>query len=276
MVKQKKNGCVNAILYFGMFVALGLLTFILLIPKKPEHFYVSSRDLYLSRSDKDYDRAFEANRTTFDDKDETLLMNTCYQFPTNLNLQHDCYEVTFGMQVRNFTEVNNRIQNEVKLMRQQIGKRIKGPIYAMLSQAPFMRDEKGNVISVQYNIVDYNQSPVNVMKKGDDTNVRLFISVTLYFTRYFKNRQERSNPYDLKGVLSGYISRKPQCYLSCFNDIDNKFCGCINQTSPYVSKCVGTPANGDLLKAAAANFRVLYLVNHRDPILVQADALESM
>jgi hypothetical protein len=144
----------------------------------------------------------------------------------------------------------------------------------MIAQAPFMRDEKGNVITVQYNSGSYVQEPVNYMKNNADKQP-IFFTVTLYFTMYFKNKQQRTFPYDLKSVLRRYSTRKQQCFMSCYNDSNNNYCGCINTTTPYVSKCASTPASGDIKKVEPANFRALYIINHLNPFMAQYNALVS-
>jgi hypothetical protein len=279
-------------IYFIIFVLLGILTYMLLVPKSRESFE-TSRSLY--PKSKDFDKDFVSSLSTLTDNDDMLLMQGCYQFdPKNAtrSIPNDCYTVRFQLYTTTFETVRAKIIEQFMIFKDKIkqnssssGDRIEGDVYALIEQSPYYRDNNNNVIAIQYNISSYLSEPVNVMKTNTSANVfnqPIYIRVTLYFTRYgFNGLLRASNvpPLDVKSYLRPFRTNKEQCYIACPKDVTDSYCGCLNRTTKtdpqdnqfYASSCVSTSlsTNGtaNLNKAVNADFGILYIVNPKSSAL---------
>jgi hypothetical protein len=175
-----------------------------------------------------------------------------------------------------------------ELKQRDNGKNLKDPAYVLIEQAPFMRDDQGNVVTMQYSTRIYLFEPVNVMRTGASTadfNKPLFFRITIFLTNYYQNMSKRPSPLDIRMSLSPYRSKKDQCYISCIKDNTNSFCGCLNRdpvagdNQSYASKCSSTPLpiNGgqvDMSKNIEADFAILYAINTRASMLVSMNLFE--
>jgi hypothetical protein len=286
----KKNGVgktwVQVLVFLLTFILLGVVAYVLLMPKNRETFESeTSRSLY--KKSYDFENAMKLNSTVLADRDDMLHMAGCYQVsPTDTKrsmIPSDCLIINFNMYTNSFDDVRARIVDELMKVKQRVGKSLEGPTFVLVEQSPFMRDSKGNVITVQYTISDYLDEAVNVMKKGSDGAVfdqPLYIRVTLYLTQYYTNYTKRSSPMDILTPLNPYKTRKDQCFVSCPNDSSNSFCGCLNKTidpkdpKSYVAACSSTPlpTNNkapDTTKAVPADFMILYKINPAASVLAK-------
>lgn len=135
---------------------------------------------------------------------------------------------------------------------------IQGPVFAILTQAPYMIDDRGDVISHQpFNRDDYSYAaPAFAVARTEDTppkrGLRMYIH--LVYLMYDTNRKvvdTNATSFD----FASYFMEKMQaiqalkvdknlCGIRCIGDgIRGLLCGCVNQSQPYLSRCLGTTEN---------------------------------
>lgn len=273
---------------FLLFVLLGTLIFILLIPKTSlkDHFQLqnqTSRSLY--QSSNKFESDMKTLFTTLNDNDDMLLMAGCYQLPPNNRsmFPKDCLQTSATLYTASFDEVRSKIMSMLlELKARNKGTNLADPVYVLIEQAPYMRDDKGNVLSMQYNVRSYMFEPVNIMRTGasaEDLKRPLFVRITIFLTKYYNNMSPRLTPQDIRMTLFPYRSKKDQCYIGCIGDTSGSFCGCLNRdvvngdNKSYASKCSSTPipVNGgtvDMTKNVEADFAILYTLNTRASSIV--------
>lgn len=289
-ITSSVSKCYNIVVYFLAFILVGTLIYIMLVPKsnKLDMFQVSnglttSRTLY-QRSN-NYEQDLKTLYSTLGDNDDMLMMASCYQLPPNSRsmIPADCLREEFTLYTASFEDVRSRIIGKLNdLKSQNKGQLLEAPAFVLIEQSPYMRDEAGNVITMQYNVRSYNLSPVNLMKRGassGDLGKPLFFRITIFLTKYFNNFSMRPSALDLKMALLPYKSKKDQCYISCIGDVTKSYCGCLNReqdtadTSSYAAKCSATPlpVNGQINvnQNVPADFAILYSINTKASVLLQ-------
>jgi len=234
----------------------------------------STRSLYMKSDNVDtFDSDVQVMSTTLKDRMEPLLMKRCYQLPPRKKLKMNCYNYEKIVQTNRFDMVVSKIKDDIKMFRRKIRRRIKGSVYVLVTQAPYMRDANGKEMVVQYHIGSYLQSPVNVMKNEEQNTFdqQLMFYYRLYFTNYSDKAFPRLTPFDVLKYLKKYESSKSQCYVSCANDSMDSYCGCMNLKLPYKASCVATPLTGSQDKAEPADFTILYEVNPNSTLFANDD-----
>jgi hypothetical protein len=141
----------------------------------------------------------------------------------------------------------------------------KFPIYACISQAPYLKDNNESTI-----VWDHNRGqPISHYKKGcslgtknDETDLcvhthKMFIQILLIF---FKNDCEKINKFIDYINLDRNKSSSLQCNINCGNSdrVDGLACGCLNKQGSY-----DDGAYNSICKTGTANvdYSVIYYVN---------------
>jgi hypothetical protein len=291
-IKNKVNSIVKTVVYIALASILAIFVYILLIPRRytSEHFQEahtsnSSRSLY--KSSQNYETDLNMFRPTLSDGDDMLIMKGCYQLPPNVRnmFPSACAKTTFSIYTSSFEEIRAKIIStllEAKAKNNNQKLTDAHPIYVLVEQSPFMRDDKGNVLSMQYNVSSYGFHPVNLMRSGAsvaDNSRPLFYRITIYYTAYTQVvGNVAATPYNFDSSLARYRSKKDQCFISCQGDTTDTYCGCINRdvdkndNKSYASKCSSTPlpVNGvvDTTKNVEADFVILFTLNTKAPIII--------
>lgn len=295
-MRKKIGSCIDKtvsyILYGVLLFVAAVLVYILLIPRKRiERFQEtskSSRSLY--RTSKNFLSDLNTYFSTLSDNNDILLMQSCVQFQQDSPawFRNDCYFTANATYSASFDQIRTKIVSNLQdFVSKNNGKPIKGDVYVILFQSPYMRDEAGNVLSMQYNVSSYDYSPVNIMKSGanvKDTTKPLMIGYFMFYVNYYMNMSERP-PFDIHSALSKFKVNKDQCFIGCQGDTTETYCGCVNtkawsgDPNSYASSCSSTPlpnANGivDATKNVVADFFVLYKINRLSTTITSAVKFE--
>lgn len=291
-------GCMSYISYVIIFIILAVFVFVLLVPKTTRETFqlgprqISSRELY--KTSKNFDADFKTMYSTLSDSDDMLVMSGCYQYTAPGNTWDPVFPGCLVKMEKIYTASFNDVRSKIIAMLQDMknqnkGQNFDGPAYVWIEQAPFMRDDKGNVITMQFNVRSYNSTPINLMRTGssvDDMKKPLFFRIIVILTSYYQNMMKRLEPYDLRMALLPYKSKKDQCFISCIGDPGDSYCGCLNRdldpadNKSYASKCSATPISMDgspvdTTKNVEANFAILYNLNTKSSDIVQANVFNS-
>jgi len=158
-----------------------------------------------------------------------------------------------------------RIDIERKLFDFKKGQKVQGPVYAMISQAPYYTDKQGDVIFHQpFNKNEYLQAP-NYEFQSPPKN-GLYVIVYLLYPMYDKAKQRITitNFKDhLLEQMKPYHDQKTHgdmCKIHCIGDT-GLFCGCLNTNSPYSSRCLGPVDETDTQNTAYTTYTMMYRVN---------------
>jgi hypothetical protein len=131
---------------------------------------------------------------------------------------------------------------------------IQGPVFAVITQAPYYIDDQGGVIYHQpFNKDDYSYAPTLTVQQPDLTPPRdgLRIYAHLIYLMYKPDRSVvniSANDFDFKtyfknktSPLKALQTNNNMCRIRCVGDgIRGLLCGCVNQSQPYLSRCLGT------------------------------------
>jgi len=156
---------------------------------------------------------------------------------------------------------------------------VQGPVYAILTQAPYMLDDTGDVIYHQpFNRSDYpTNTPTFAVANKDKVppvnGIRVYLH--LVYLMYDRNRTPVNatastfnfNQYYTQkmATLQGLKVDSNLCNIKCIGD-GGLLCGCVNQTKPYESHCLG-PLAGQAPVLQNTNkfsdYMMLYRINER-------------
>lgn len=292
--------CKNIIMYVFLFLVSATLVFLLLTPRcmmrrnTVDHFQGMSSSRTLYRTSNNFEADMIARFNALSDNDDMLLMSGCYQLTPKALItmkKPDCFTRSFTLYTNTFDEVRARIVSELQdiVRKDNKGARLMDPAFVMIQQAPYMRDDAGNVITMQFNTRSYNLMPVNLMRTGatmDDTKRPLFFRAMIYLTKYTPNMQRRTHELDIKTSMLPYRSKKDQCFIACTGDTTGSYCGCANtdinesDSKSYAAKCSSTPISlsgeaVDMTKNEEADFAILYTINSRSSTIVRANVFSS-
>uniref|UniRef100_A0A6C0CT25 Uncharacterized protein n=1 Tax=viral metagenome TaxID=1070528 RepID=A0A6C0CT25_9ZZZZ len=211
--------------------------------------------------------------TTFDRNLVNLFKNVV--FP----VKKEFFEVT------HFAEVETRIMQHLQRFYSQNSlTQLNGPIYALIFQAPYLRiiDKDCNVrnLSVQYNAkayentsysIDYEKtaSIPSVQEKcitqigtvnRQKVNILLYLLFPTYNKSYqFVYRNWENIQCNMRSIIDKRSFEGP-CFIKCYEQGENKTCGCLNQETPYEATCLSD--NKDDLNLY--NYGNLYLINSEE------------
>lgn len=275
-------------LYVLLFIFLGTLIFILLVPKYKEEFQtmnspgVSSRSLY--RTSRNFDNDVSGLHSVLLDRDDLILVAGCYQFNNpsvdpSTYLPSDCYVESIGIYTNSFEEVRSKIGETLKSLAQRVnGKRLNSDAFVLLLQSPFLRDNVGNIIAVQFNIsmmnFDFKRGPSSTLADRP-----LFIRAYIILPMYNRELMLKPSSTDVMAQLAQYRTNKDQCFMKCVGE-SNSYCGCLitkkNPSDPrsYASACSSTPDfRGDTnrSKNIPVNFGILYRINKKARYMVESN-----
>ena len=223
------------------------------------------------------------------DKDYSLLMQRCYQFPNkNLeNINNDSSVVLGGSLMRkfnmftvDFNEVVQRITRDVDEFKQASNGKVYGPVYALIFQAPYYRNSAGGVLSIQSFNVDGMQYAPRYDERDPGSKQPVFYFVMVIYDRYNTNRTLKAHTdiacFKNNGIPEmdkKYFSKELQCYIKGVGSSDgiNKFVGCASTNGStagaagYAAKCLGpasaTAASSTDPKNTESSYGILYMVN---------------
>lgn len=267
-----------------MFLLLGIITFLLLVPCRRETFQllndntpVTSRSLY--RTSTNFDKDVSGLATVLADREDFLQMTACYQFDPAVDPRTyfpKCYISSFGVYTNSFEEIRAKIISTLKTIAERAStKPLQGNIYILIQQSPYMRDDAGNVIAVQYNISSYDFNP----KVGKDASGQpLYVRAYIILEKYTSDLRLSTSPSNVVMTLLPLKTNKDQCFLKCVNDNTSSYCGCLNLTpvsnasQSYTAACSSTPdriGNTDTNVNVPADFAILYRINPFAKVMVE-------
>ena len=208
--------------------------------------------------------------TTFDRNMEKLFKNVV--FP----VKKEFFEIT------HFAEVETRIMQHLQSFYSQNSlKQLNGPIYALIFQAPYLRiiEKDCNVrpINVQYNVKAYENLSYSIgyEKTTSGPSVeekctgrireveRNKVSILLYllFPTYDKSNKFVYRNWDnIQCNMRSLIDKRSfdgPCFMKCYEQGQNKTCGCLNQKEPYEATCLSDDKND----RTRYNYGNMYLIN---------------
>lgn len=291
-IKVSKEGMFNVfhvLMYAVMLILLGALIFVLLYPRSREEFQqvsmqkVSSRSLYKTSDNFDVDVSGLA--TVLDDKDDPLLMAGCYQlnpkYDPRAALPKDVYIYSFGIYTNTFEEVRAKIMSSLSTIKTRLNSPIEGDVYVLIQQSPYMRDNEGNVIAVQYNISSYKFEPKSGKNVAD---VPLFIRAYIILDSYSRSLSRLPAAVNINQHMIRFRTKKDQCFIKCVNDTTSSVCGCLNRIQneqnpkSYTSSCSSTPNRTGAANTSVnvpVDFAVMYKVNRLSSAIAQSNVFSS-
>lgn len=244
-------------------ILLVVAAYVLLIPHEP---FATSRTAYRNGvSEKERTRM----QNRYDDRDDLMQMYRCYQLPLAYDVAktieaNDVAQVTFTTYTSSMDEARSRIVSEIIAYRDKIhADRLLGPVYVLLSQAPYFVDSQKRPMAVQYHITDYAFKPYNVLNR--DSSRPIFLKVTVVFAAYDKKGKARAKISALSDLKYGpmkfadFESRHDICFVECPSE-PNSFCGCLTTDKPYKTTCMG-PSIANKKKDEPTTFYVAYTIN---------------
>lgn len=199
----------------------------------------------------------------------------------------DFYVTAFHTRTNSFESVMRDIRTNVADLCKFNGEghRVKGPVYALIVQAPFYRDlrtgvtdimgEDGQIIHVQpFSLAEFNwlpavvlrdkSAPYQPMENADGIAVSVYIMYPLYEpSRLPKNVAPEQREQFVNSCLNHWLQHsvtKAACKIKCPNH-DGYICGCLNTDTPYKSFCLGPSKPTDKKDKAFVTYGVLYRVN---------------
>lgn len=161
------------------------------------------------------------------------------------------------------------------------GKPIKGPIFAIVSQVPYYRNDAGGVLPVQFYAEEYHLKPYNVFK--DKTKGYVTTKVVVLFPAYEANSgslRERILPEAIRSseerrmeflqaliidILKDKEVIRRYCFLECA-DNPSLLCGCYSE--PNQSSCLAPKRDANTeeerSKPTESHYVVMYSVNKKN------------
>lgn len=211
---------------------------------------------------------------------DLLFMDRCLKFKKS--------DVDTMIQKVNFPyhKIQSTIMNQMDLEKQiMVGiedfylkyklSQLRGPIYVMVFQAPYLRvvDENCSVrpIHIQYNIKDYQYLGYLVGKDTSDLALinnpngcsqninteKTSIIMYLLFPSYDKKLRPLYVSWEnIKCNMMPFFNQREfddKCFIRC-KDSSKYVCGCLNSTIPYESKCIENNGNYN-------DYGIMYLIN---------------
>ncbi len=161
------------------------------------------------------------------------------------------------------------------------GKPVKGPVFAIVSQVPYYKNDSGGVLPVQFSAHEYHLKPYNVFKSKDGGYVK--IKVAVLFPAYeansgsirhrllpeaIRSSAEKKTEY-LQSLIIDILKEKEvirkYCFLECA-DNPSLLCGC--HTSPNESSCLApkrdATTDAEKSKPVESHYVVMYQVNKKN------------
>jgi len=244
-----------------------LLIFILLII--PRYLFIepfdTSSDLY-RKNINEIEYYKEIYGDSLQDFEKTLLhMNRCIKIPfeemenftNNIVLNATFPILSKKFTIDSYSDIEAYILNSLQSFNKKTEK-IHGPIYVLISQAPFIQvinnncDAKSVFIQFNYdNDIFNNKSKLVTFDKNITTECndvikekqsqKMSVIVYILLPTYNKNgnfvyRSWENIKCNMKDLLK-YRNKDKYCFMECVNSTIP--CGCMSQDEPYLSRCLG-------------------------------------
>lgn len=251
-----------------------------------------------------FDKDLKDSRT-FSDQHALLQTKRCYQFELKedtltkslMSLQK-AKVVIRGQSIEGKSAtVENTVLQILKKFKKEIGGRfIKGPVFVILSQEPFYRDEKCGLMPIQYYLSDYLFKPINIFVEDKKHCTQQYgepqvvIHVACILPAYEDNRSsvkrriipnvhnktlEQKNDYLEKIIINRMKNAeviKDYCFMECLDEPDIS-CGCYTSDKKIHSACIAPkvkPKNdADKMKVTKSHFMMLYSVNKNNRSIIE-------
>lgn len=147
--------------------------------------------------------------------------------------------------------------------------KLQGPIYVLLFQAPYYRNNEQKPISLHLNTGSYGMLPYNATGNVPDDDAPIYYYVQILFSRY--NRMGMLSQLDfmrdkfLPQMDKENFSKEMQCFLTTKNNRQRVFlpggCGSTDGT-PYRATCLGPARPGVMdTKETLSSYGILYEIN---------------
>lgn len=246
----------------------------------------TSSELYKEDIDEDtyYKKLYGDGITEF--AEQLLYMDRCIKLPymdtdafLNKWISTAKFPIIEGkLLVNRYSEIEDFIYEKLKQFPKKT-KKIYGPVYILISQAPYIRnihdDCKVDNLYIQFNysynqfknqsrIITYNTDKdiPKICKntihstRNQKMSVRIYICLPTYNKKgQFVYRSWENVKCNMKELLK-YRNKDKYCFLNCVDsDIS---CGCMSQDTPYKSRCLGDNEKLDDKHYTYAN---LFLLN---------------
>lgn len=281
-----------------------IIVFISVVPRKKYEYFDSLNSLTAFGSDSTESYYYTATSLTdFDNKvsqnfnamvdytSSMLLMKRCYAFPETIlntieeNIDSTIYQKNLTIYTNDFADVERKILDTlIEFANRQPTGKIKGDVYALISQQPYYRNADGTEISLDSTTINerHNYYSPKYTGKAVIDEQPIYYVVKLYFAAYASDGSYMGCTdrfYSGMQILDATnASNENQCFITCAND-SGKFCGCatgtatnpsrlnINaareaHTSPYDSMCLGVNRDpNDKTKITPTTYFILYIVN---------------
>lgn len=261
-------------------IAFGLILFIVMIVLIPKESFVNSSIVSykdIPNETEFYKKLYGLNITEF--KDELLWMDRCIKIPMSKDLSSFISNASFPiisktLETESYEDIEQTILTELKNF--YLTKNLKtfhGPVYVLIGQSPRLtvvdKDCISRTLAIQFTTIPANLKGLSSYQTispectNPPTNSTMSIHIHLLFPTYntsgkFVYRSWENIKCHLKDLLSERSKEYP-CFLTCMKNT-NMTCGCINQQTPYVSKCLGDNEQG-FMDPNAYNYWNLFIVN---------------
>lgn len=248
----------------------------------------TSFDLYRRYSSQDFDYQMGVYKSSLGDIKSLLHVYGC-----GVNLGSSPYGLdglvkscTAGLHVQqfsvlsnNFNDVNMKVLGLIEDFYSRTNRMpIKGQVYAVISQAPFYRDDANNFLAVQYNADNYLNKPTNVMKSNHTTGYPMiqfngYLIFTAYTDKLVPIRDVATRKKVVINIKKVFRQKENLCFITCPQH-DNLPCGCGTQDKPYLSNCLESGNPSKMSSGQKYTYAVLYRVNPRFADMFARDVLE--
>jgi hypothetical protein len=309
-----------------MVFLLLVIVFIMLFPKSKETFQlntgVSSIGMLRAKVDDNTDflskmRAFDsdmvANQSILSDQYNLLLAKRCYQFDvskTELEGRMNQLKaakipvrstefIYYPKRTSNPTIASETVKLLTMIKKQIGGMPMQGPVFVMVSQAPYFRNDKCGMMPVQFYADDYSMKPLNKSVedfdkcKGEE-EPHIKIKLWAIFPAYHETSMAlRIIPQHAAGsdnntakyleklvmdVMNQFETVKKYCFMECADDA-GMVCGCYTSETGPKSLCMA-PSNrpttdAEKNTAVKSHFVMMYTVNTKNQTVVEEEIFEA-
>lgn len=280
-----------------------IIVFISVVPRKKYEYFESLNPVTALAGDSTQSYYYRATSLTDFDNKVSQNFNAMVDYTTSMLLMKRCYTIretlleefegwTSYIYIKNISVYTNDFADvERKILdaliefadRQSTGK-IKGDVYALITQQPYYRNADGTEISLDSTTINdrHNYNTPKYTGKAVIDDHPIYYSVRLYFAAYSTDGSYiacKDGFYKAIEYLDqNSASNENQCFITCASN-DSKFCGCATgtapgaseankaaareaNTTPYDSMCLGVNADpNDKTKITPTSYFILYIVN---------------
>lgn len=307
-----------------VFILLAILL-ILLIPKSREHFSLNTGISSISMlkgvmgdspitNMNQFDDELVRNQSILSDQHSMLIAKRCYQFraETNdessepllrlmdANIPVDTMTFTYNTGDAEPPTMSDKVLKLLGQMKQKLGGvAIAGPVFVLVGQTPYYRNEQCGMMPVQFYASDYLLKPTNVVteqsgKCADREKPYMKVYLLAIYPAYladtlqrriipqiYENSADRTTEYLEKlvmHILRPYESVKQYCFMECAAD-NALACGCVSSPNNPESMCLAPRRNANTAEEQQTpiknHFLMMYTVNVRNSDILKAEVMNS-